>query len=221
MTQNRIVAALAVVLVVYAGLLAYLGLTLSPERAEVIFGEEWWFEDLSPVFWLLLGAVLLFAAPIRISRRLGMAVITAALAAREEGWHKKFTTDSLFKSNYYGMEGVPLAEKLIAGAVALALTVLLLWLVVEGARELLRRGDLRRPWGWVTLFAVGITPLLKAIDRAPSILRVRFDVIVPQEIDKVMLSLEEGYEAALPLLFLVALALYLVDRRSSDAAPRG
>ncbi len=36
----------------------------------------------------------------------------------------------------------------------------------------------------------------------------------------VMLSLEEGMEMALPLLFLLALFLYLADRRSPDAQAR-
>lgn len=221
MNQRAIVVVTGVILVLYTILLVTLGLTLAPERAEVVFGEEWWFEDLSPVFWLGLGAVLLFAKPIRLSRRIGMAVIAAALAAREEGWHKKFTTDSLFKSDYYQMAGVPLAEKMVAGAIAVGLTITLIWLLVLGGREVLARGGWRRPWGWLALFAVAISPILKAVDRGPSILRVRFDITLPDNIDMVMLSLEEGFEAALPLIFLVALALYLIDRRSADATARG
>ncbi|MFW6021084.1 MAG: hypothetical protein ACOCPR_03225, partial [Guyparkeria sp.] len=85
MTQRAIVVATGVTLLLYSALLVTLGLLLTPEQAEVIFGEEWWFEDLSPVFWLLLGAVLLFSMPIGLGKRIGMAVITAALAAREEG----------------------------------------------------------------------------------------------------------------------------------------
>ncbi len=220
MNQRSIVLWSALVLLVYSAIVVYLGVSLPPERVEVMFSEEGWFEDLSPVFWLLLGAVLLFARPIAPGRRIGMAVIAAALAAREEGWHKKFTADSLFKTNYYEMAEVPLAEKLIAGAVALALTVLLVWLLIVGGRELFARGGWRRPWGWVTLFAVVISPVLKAVDRGPSILRVRFDIILPSDIDMVMLSLEEGMEMALPLLFLLALFLYLADRRSPDAQVR-
>lgn len=217
MNQRMIVLWSALALLVYSVFVVYLGVTLSPDRAEMMFSEEGWFEDLSPVFWLLLGAVLLFARPIELGKRIGMAVITAALAAREEGWHKAFTTDSLFKSNYYQMAEVPLGEKLIAGAVAIALTALLIWLLVVGARELFVRGGWRRPWGWVALFAVVISPILKAVDRGPSILQVRFDITVPSDIDMVMLSLEEGMEMALPLLFLLSLVLYLADRRSVDA----
>ncbi|MGM0516033.1 MAG: hypothetical protein ACQER6_00370, partial [Pseudomonadota bacterium] len=198
----------------------YLGVSLSPERAEAMFSEKGWFENLSPVFWLLLGAVLLFARPIGLAKRIGMAVITAALAAREEGWHKKLTTDSLFKSDYYQMADVPLGERLVAGAVVLALTGLLIWLLVAGGRELFARGGWRRPWGWVALFAVLISPILKAVDRGPSILRIRFDIMLPSDIDMVMLSLEEGMEMALPLLFLLALFLYLADCRSTDAQAR-
>ncbi|MFW6021170.1 MAG: hypothetical protein ACOCPR_03670, partial [Guyparkeria sp.] len=148
-------------------------------------------------------------------KRIGMAVITAALAAREEGWHKKFTTDSLFKSNYYQMADVPMAEKLIAGAVAIGLTITLTWLLVLGGREIVR-GGWRRPWGWLAIFGVAISPILKAVDRGPSILRVRFDITLPDSIEMVMLSIEEGFEAALPLIFLIALLLYRLDHRRAD-----
>jgi len=213
MTQRTIAGLSALALLIYAACLVYLGLALSPERAEALFSESGWFEDLSPVFWLLLGSVLLFVAPIRLSRRIGMAVIAAALAAREEGWHKKFTTDSLFKSDYYQMAGVSLGEKLVAGAIVVALTVTLIWLLVVGGRELMIRGGWRRPWGWLAIFGVAISPILKVVDRGPSILRVRFDITLPDNIDMVMLSLEEGFEAVLPLIFLVALSLYVIDRR--------
>ncbi|MCL7750075.1 hypothetical protein LV475_00435 [Guyparkeria hydrothermalis] len=219
MNQRSIVALTGLALAVYAAWLVYLGLVLPPERADALFSETGWFEDLSAVFWLVLAAVLLFARPIRLSRRIGMAVIAAALAAREEGWHKKFTTDSLFKSDYYQMTGVPMAEKLIAGAVAVGLTITLIWLLVLGGREIVGRGGWRRPWGWLALFAVAISPILKAVDRGPSILRVQFDITLPENIDMVMLSLEEGMESALPVLFLLALGLYLMDRRSGGTTP--
>jgi hypothetical protein len=194
---------------------------LPAERADVLFGETGWFEDLSAVLWLVLGAVLLFARPIGLGKRIGMAVVAAALAAREEGWHKKFTTDNLFKSDYYQMANVPMAEKLIAGAVAVGLTITLIWLLVLGGREVFAHGGWRRPWGWLALFAVAISPILKAVDRGPSILRVQFDITLPENIDMVMLALEEGMESALPVLFLVALGLYLIDRRSGAMAFHG
>lgn len=221
MNQRSLVFLLGPVLLAYMAWLVYLGLVLPAERADALFSETGWFEDLSAVLWLVLGAVLLFARPIGLGKRIGMAVIAAALAAREEGWHKKFTTDSLFKSDYYQMTNVPMAEKLIAGAVAVGLTITLIWLLVLGGREVFARGGWRRPWGWLALFAVAISPILKAVDRGPSILRVQFDITLPENIDMVMLALEEGMESALPVLLLVALGLYLMDRRSGAMAFNG
>lgn len=90
-----------------------------------------------------------------------------------------------------------------------------------GGREVFARGGWRRPWGWLALFAVAISPLLKAVDRGPSILRVQFDITLPENIDMVMLALEEGMESALAVLFLVALGLYVIDRRSGATASHG
>jgi len=221
MNQRSIVLLSGLVLLAYMTWLVYLGLALPAERADALFSETGWFEDLSAGLWLVLAAVLLFARPIGLGKRIGMAVIAAALAAREEGWHKKFTTDSLFKSDYYQMANVPMTEKLIAGAVAVGLTITLSWLLVLGGREVFARGGWRRPWGWLALFAVAISPILKAVDRGPSILRVQFDIILPENIDMVMLSLEEGMESALPVLLLMALGMYLIDRRSGDATLPG
>lgn len=221
MNQRSLVFLLGLVLLAYMAWLVYLGLVLPAERADVLFSETGWFEDLSAVLWLVLAAVLLIAKPIGLSPRLGMAVVAAALAAREEGWHKKFTTDSLFKSDYYQMANVPMVEKLIEGAVAVGLTITLIWLLVLGGREVFARGGWRRPWGWLALFAVAISPLLKAVDRGPSILRVQFDITLPENIDMVMLALEEGMESALAVLFLVALGLYVIDRRSGATASHG
>jgi hypothetical protein len=224
MNQRRIFGLVTIVLAAYAAGLVYLGLTLPPSQAEAVFSEEGWLEDLSAVLWLVLAGAALLARPVVWPRRLGMAVIAAALAAREEGWHKKFTADSLFKSDYYQMADVPLAERLIAGAVAVGLTLLLLRLLFVGGREM-RAGGWRRPWAWLTSLAVAIAPVLKVVDRGPSILRVQFDITLPATIDQVMLSLEEGFETALPLLFLLALQFYLADRRANrrheGAAPPG
>ena len=220
MTQRFFVLAAAALLVAYGIFLVYLGTTVSPEVAERMFSEAGWFEDLSAVFWFGLAVVTLLARPVSLGKRLGMAVVAAALAAREEGWHKAFTADSLFKTDYYQMADVPLAEKVIAGMVAIGLTITLMWLLVAGGRQLIRHGGWRRPWGWVAITAVAIAPILKAVDRAPSILRQRFDVVVPEQVGTVMKALEEGFESALPILFLLALFLFLADKRDAGERAR-
>ena len=216
MTQRSLVLLAAATLIAYGAFLVYLGNTVTSVEAESMFGEGGWFEDVSALLWLILAVIILFARPVSLGRRLGMAVVAAALAAREEGWHKAFTADSLFKTDYYQMADVPLAEKVIAGAVAVALTVTLIWLLVAGGRQLFGQGGWRRPWGWVAMTGVAIAPVLKAVDRAPSILRQRFDWVLPEQLGTVMKALEEGFELALPLLFILALYLFLADQRGED-----
>lgn len=70
----------------------------------------------------------------------------------------------------------------------------------------------------MTLFSVVLAPLLKAADRAPSILRVRLGVTLPGDLDQLMLALEEGLESVLPILLLIALAFYLADRHAAARA---
>lgn len=137
-----------VVLAAYVALLVWLGLTLPAARAESLFSEQGGFEKVSVVFWLGLAVAVLVARPIRLPRRIGMALVAAVLAAREADWHKKFTADSLFKTDYYQMTDVPATEKLLAGALVLLLLAVVLWLLVVGAREVLARGGWRRPRGW-------------------------------------------------------------------------
>ena len=219
MTQRSLAFVSAALLLAFGAFLVYLGSTISPAGAERMFSESGWFEDLSAVFWLGLALIVLFARPVALGKRLGMALVAAALAAREEGWHKAFTADSLFKTDYYQMSGVPLAEKAIAAMVAIGLTVTVLWLMVVGGRQLFGQGGWRRPWGWMAMGGVLIAPLLKVIDRAPSILRQRFDVILPEQMATVMKALEEGFEAALPIIFLLALFLFMADQRDANDRP--
>ena len=218
MTQRLLVALAAVFLAGLAGLLAFLVHDLPADQAQHLFSEAGWFERTTPLLWLVLAAVLLFARPVALAHRLGMAVIAVALAAREEGWHKQFTADSLFKTDYYQMDDVPLVEHLLAGAVAVGLTLLLLWVLFVGARQLFGRGGWRRPWGWTALLGLALSPALKVIDRGPALLRQHFDVVVPANADLALKAVEEGFEWALPLIFLLALALFVTDRheRSID-----
>ncbi|KTG17939.1 MULTISPECIES: hypothetical protein [unclassified Guyparkeria] len=221
MTQRSLVGLAALLLLGFAGLLAYLVFTLPPEQAQRLFSEAGWFEDATPMLWLFLAVVLLFARPIALSHRVGMAVIAAALAAREEGWHKKFTADSMFKTDYYQMDAVPMTEQLVAGSVAVGLTLLLLWILFVGFRQLFLRGGWHRPWGWVALFALALAPLLKLVDRGPSLLDDHFGLLVPPAFDLVLKSIEEGFEFALPLIFLLALGLFATDPhgRPADVRP--
>lgn len=221
MTQRSIVALSALLLLAFAGLLTYLVFALPPQQAQDLFSEAGWFEDASPVLWLLLAAVVLFARPVAVSHRVGMAVIAAALAAREEGWHKRFTADSVFKTDYYQMDSVPFAEHLVAGSVAVLLTVVLLWILFVGFRQLFALGGWRRPWGWTALFGLALAPVLKLIDRGPSLLDHHLGLMVPPTLDLVLKSVEEGFEFLLPLIFLLALGLFATDprERSSDERP--
>ncbi len=61
MNQRTIVLWSALALLVYCAFLVYLGATLTPERAEALFSETGWFEDLSAFLWFLLGVILFLA----------------------------------------------------------------------------------------------------------------------------------------------------------------
>lgn len=165
-TRADAIAALLIVL--YMLLLAAIPAALPVAQVKSLFSEEGPFELLSIVTWLIAAVATL--AAFRGERRGAFlfSLLFVLFAAREADWHKKFTADSLLKSNYYRHADAPLMEKLLAGAVALAFIALILYVGFVIARFLLARGGWRSRGGRWLVIGTALVVLGKLLDRAPA-----------------------------------------------------
>lgn len=177
----------------------------SPEMAGPLLSENGVFETLSAVFhFAAMGLALLWRR--RAPGLLGLIAISAFLmGGRELDWHKAFTTHGIFSTKLYARANVPLAEKLIAGAVVVTLLTLLVLLLVRSRHDLRRLVTQRAAalWGLTTL--VVILPMLKLMDALPRLVRESGRNLDPAVIQS-LLSVEEIGEMALPLLVMLAIA---------------
>ena len=116
---------------------------LPPDISRAITREGGIVESASALLWLAAAGILAAAAatdiwasgggsPVGGIRRLALAALPLAAGLRELDWHKKFTADSILKSNYWlGKIPAPAGEKIAA---AIILTAVLLAAAVVAAR---------------------------------------------------------------------------------------
>lgn len=191
--------ALAVVVVCLAAALVF-SLSLG-ERALFYTREGGLIEVLTVVFYGLVMLAGVFLT-LRGFKAAGLvALLSLLMGLREMDAHKSFTTYGLFKTRLYVSPDVPLAEKLIAGAVVMGLLVL----VVMAIRASWRTLSNRRTAAGVTLLGLGgFGLLLKNIDALPRKLR-DLGVTLDPEILAVSKAIEETGELGLPVLLALAL----------------
>ena len=168
--------------------------------------EEGLFEQASWVVYFVAGAICLFL--MRDDARLygTCAVVIFAMGGRELDLHRRFTTDSMLKSRYYLKVQAPLVEKLLAGAVVLALTAVVLYMLVRYLPLLLRRLRERSPAAITLATAFVVLVLTKMADRLPDVMRHDFGAVVPAWLLHLQAVFEEPLESTIPLLFLLAIA---------------
>ena len=199
---------LSIALLVYALGLTALVLILSPEQKQTVFSERGPFEMLSIPLWLMLAAWC-FAFAHEIRKPLVVCGLLALFAAaREADWHKAFTADSIFKSNYYFDSPAPLTEKVPAGMVALFAFALIFYWLYLGIRFLRSGNALQHQWmqtlvlGTVTVFAS------KILDRMISWAHDWFGLEITGLLGRFIGAYEEGFEMSLPIIFGIALIQY-------------
>lgn len=195
----------AVVFTVLFALGCLLMLLLPLDELKHWTSEEGLFEQASWVVYFVVAATCLFL--VRDDARLygTSAVVVLAMGARELDLHRRFTTDSMLKSRYYLKVQAPLIEKLLAGAVVLALTAVVLYMLVRYLPLLLRRLRERSPAAITLATSFGVLVLTKIADRLPDVMRHDFGAVVPAWLLHLQAVFEEPLESTLPLLFLLAI----------------
>ncbi len=207
--QHRAAGAWACVGLSSAAVLS--GYPFTPTAVVPLIREHGWIEVTTNVAYGLV--IILLLAVHRYDRRffLHTAFVVALMGARELDFHKTFTTDSVSRLRFFTGDHVGRTEKLVVGAVLLVLAVLALRYLKYWPR--LRDGIARRsPAACSVLLIIVVIPATKLLDSiASGILSLKL--------------VEESLELTLPVIMLVAVAQYLLARRTAavsgelDAAP--
>jgi hypothetical protein len=163
--------------------------------------------------WIAAAAVLAFRIRPFTSRTLAFVVICLLCAAREADLQKAFTQESISRLSYYRRGAAPLAEKLMAGSVALLFTALLLYAAVVAVRFLFREGGLRSRSGLWLIVGAALLVLTKVLDRSYAVLGENFGLWLPPIWHHVTAALEEGLEAVVPLALAWSAWISQTERR--------
>ncbi len=190
-------------LFVYTALTMAAAQFLSYEAYEIAYSEDGVFEQLAMWGWLVL-AIVLMARPLpKRSTTLLVVFLCLAAFAREADWHKAFTVQSIFKLRYYSNPAAPIVERALAGAFYAALLIVI---AVSSFRLLryFREHGLRATPSQVVLISFVVLVLSKTLDRTPAVIEETWPVKVPVMMRRHTQALEEGLEAAVPVLLFVA-----------------
>jgi hypothetical protein len=171
------------------------------------------FEVVALAAWIVAAAVLSVRIRPFTSRTLAFVVVCLLCAAREADLHKAFTQESISRLSYYRHSTAPLAEKLMAGSVALLFIGLLLYAAMVAVRFLFRDGGLRTRSGlWLIVSAV-LLVLTKALDRSYAVLGGNLALWLPPLWQQITAALEEGLEGLVPLAFALSAWISQTERR--------
>lgn len=185
-------------------------------------------------FFLQLAFIWLFPPMARGGRRIfwqtAFSLITLAAVCRELDWHKALvdvsaipgaTAGTPFKMRFLTNPANPLGDRLLVLACFVLVITLcggtLLYFLPKLWKGLFRL----QPVCWSVAFLGGTCILVQAVDRAPSVLRKKFGIVLSDPVRSLLSVLEEGQELLLPLFVMLALVqayfLYGEDEPTSSA----
>lgn len=147
------------------------------------------------------------------------ALLMFLLSAREMDWHKKFTTASILKSNYYLKMHVPARERLIAGVVIVLILAFLIYYAIKYLPPFLRKLRARNAAAITVGCTLAVLVFTKIMDRLINILKDDYNLTVSEWLVKFQLSTEEPLEMLIPILVLVALYQAQRERGANTAHP--
>ena len=188
---------------------------LAPEAVMQLMDESGPIEEATAVLYFLVAAYVLVAGvpQAEASLPLPLCIVLCGFGARELDLHKAFTDMSVLKVSFY-LGHAPVAHKLVAAVVVLAVLASLLHLLVRHGRTVWRGLRQGHPAAvTVAVFAVAMVAA-KAIDRSRMVLLEDFGVAIGTSATALFIALEETLELGLPLIVLLGL---LRHRRPAPA----
>jgi hypothetical protein len=169
-----------------------------------LFSEEGFFEEFSIVLWVVAALVVIIkGSPLR-SIHFAVATLFVLRAMREADWHKKFTTEGIFKLNYYTKSVAPLTEKIPAACVLILFIGLVIYSLFSGYKYLRSAENRRCEALWVMVLGVALFFFGKILDRSNSVLAESFGIILSNDMKRFIGAYEEGLEMVTPLLLALA-----------------
>lgn len=179
-----------------------------------LVSEEGPLEGAAALAWLLLAPLVLWRGG--LSRHaVSLALVCAVFGARELDLHKIVAGTSFLKTNFYRGDAVGMHDKLIGGALALAVLAIVAYGLVVNARAFLRRRAWRSSWGRIVVLAVALLVLSKLLDRTPAILKDEWHAPLGWTASHLVTVHEEWLEAFVPIALAAAALGY--RRRETPA----
>lgn len=208
-------ALISVVVALMTGLLTASTFLFEARDVRAIYSEQGFFEQASPIIWIIAGLYALWHVRGGGRAYLVLGFTFFALAGREWHMHKAFTSDSILKINFYQDHGFG-AEQLFGGLAALVLVGLFVAALVILIRYIIANRGYQTRGGQFMIAGLGMLVLSKISDRAPSVLREDYAVIMDEQWSLVLLALEEGFEFFCPVFILIGV-IYKIKSEAPQA----
>lgn len=134
---------------------------------------------------------------------------------REAGvQHWLTTTDTTaFKIRFFTNPNNPINEKIVAGAIGLAVIGTILYLVIKYTPWIWKKFFTGNPIAWTLWVFAGALVIGKFADRFPAHYKKAVGVPMTELSDFACKWIEEGTEATLPLLFAIALIQFHLNKK--------
>ena len=199
-------------LLVYAGLATYIALNAPPEVAEYLYSEAGPYEVFSVGLWFVLAPLALLNRSLSTRTRIIAGITALLLGARELDLHKSLFSTSFIKTSFYKSETIPFQDKVLGALLLITIIALILQLGMSFFRHLRQRGINDLP---TLLLIIGLSlgVISKILDRFASQMLELFAIEVDMVTRQCVAALEESFEMALPLFFILALLLPTRQRR--------
>lgn len=192
---------------------------LSPETARQLLSERGPIEQQSPILWIVLSIFSLGLFGVRSISAWAAAYLALASAAREAGFHKLFTGESMLKISFYFHNEQPLQTKLVAGICVVLIGVSTAWLIVRIWKQFNSLAPAAMPaWVGMSLIVIATIAISKAFDRSTAILEDTFHFDMPLRIRLSILAVEESLEMLIPLAVAVAMLCFALAKPNPSPA---
>ena len=188
-----------------------------PRWVDPLVSEEGPLEGAAALAWLLLAPLVLWRGG-RSLPAVSLALVCAVFGARELDLHKIVGGTSFLKTNFYRGDAVALQDKLIGGALALAVLAVVCYGLVVNVRAFLRRRAWRTSWGRIVVLAAALLVLSKLLDRTPAVLKDEWHAPLGWTASHLVTVHEEWLEAFVPIA-LAAAALRFRRRETPARRP--